>query len=64
MQLAASVPSSVWRMLRDAGAEAAERGHVHVISVAAIREVVGERWSRQQELVEDFVIRTFKAVCA
>ena len=61
MQLAASVSTSVWEMLRDAGAaKAAERGHVHVISVAAIREAVGERWTRRQALVEDFVVRSFK----
>lgn len=61
MQLAASLTTSVWEMLRDAGAaQAAERGQVHVISVAAIRDAVGTRWTRHQDLVEDFVIRAFK----
>lgn len=61
MQLAASLSTSVWEMLRDAGAaQAAERGQVHVISVAAIRDAVGARWTRHQDLVEDFVIRAFK----
>lgn len=61
MQLAASLSTSVWEMLRNAGAaQAAERGQVHVISVAAIRDAVGERWSRHQDLVEDFVIRAFR----
>lgn len=61
MQLAASFSTSVWEMLRDAGAaQAAERGQVHVISVAAIRDAVGARWTRHQDLVEDFVLRAFK----
>lgn len=61
MQLAASLSTSVWEMLRDAGAaQAAERGQVHVISVAAIRDAVGARWTRHQDLVEDFVVRAFK----
>lgn len=61
MQLAASLSTSVWEMLRNAGAaQAAERGQVHVISVAAIRDAVGARWTRHQELVEDFVIRAFR----
>ncbi|WGM30708.1 hypothetical protein [Brevundimonas sp. NIBR11] len=61
MQLAASLSTSVWEMLRNAGAaQAAERGQVHVISVAAIRDAVGARWTRHQDLVEDFVLRAFK----
>lgn len=61
MQLAASLSISVWEMLRNAGAaQAAERGQVHVISVAAIRDAIGARWTRHQDLVEDFVIRAFK----
>ena len=61
MQLAASLSTSVWEMLRDAGAaQAAERGQVHVISVSAIRDAVGARWTRHQDLVEDFVIRAFR----
>lgn len=48
-------------MLRDAdAARAAEQGLVHIISVDAIREAVGERWGRHQDLVEDFVIRSFR----
>lgn len=47
-------------MLRHAGAdEAAQRGQVQLVSVAAIREAVGDRWSRHQPLVEDFVTRAF-----
>lgn len=61
MQLAASLSTSVLEVLRDAGAaQAAERGQVHVISVEAIRDAVGARWTRHQDLVEDFVIRSFK----
>ncbi|MDB5421737.1 MAG: hypothetical protein JWR59_1684 [Brevundimonas sp.] len=61
MQIAASLSTSVLEMLRDAGAvQAAERGQVHVISVDAIREAVGARWGRQQDLIEDFVIRSFR----
>lgn len=56
-----NIPASVGELLRHAGAfSAAEQGQVHVISVAAIREVVGERWQRHEPLVEDFVIRSFR----
>lgn len=56
-----NIPTSVGELLRQAGAfAAAERGQVHVISVDAIREAVGERWKRHEPLVEDFVIRSFR----
>lgn len=56
-----NIPTSVGELLRHAGAfSAAERGQVHVVSVAAIREAVGERWGRHEPLVEDFVIRSFR----
>lgn len=56
-----NIPTSVAELLRHAGAfSAADRGQVHVISVAAIREAVGERWKRHEALVEDFVIRSFR----
>lgn len=56
-----SISTSVGDLLRHAGAAgAAERGQVHIISVAAIREAVGERWNRHEPLVEDFVIRSFR----
>jgi hypothetical protein len=61
MQLTASLSTSVCDVLRDSGAvRSAEQGQVHIISVAAIREEVGERWTRHQDLVEDFVIRAFR----
>ncbi|MGO4410953.1 hypothetical protein AB4Y66_12985 [Brevundimonas sp. M-11_2] len=48
-------------MLRHAGAaDAAARGQVHIISVNAVRDAVGERWTRHDPLVEDFVIRSFR----
>ena len=56
-----SISTSVGDLLRHAGASgAAERGQVHILSVAAIREAVGERWARHEPLVEDFVIRSFR----
>jgi hypothetical protein len=56
----AAVSPSITDMLRHSGAdEAAQRGQVQLVSVAAIRETVGERWSRHQPLVEDFVTRAF-----
>ena len=56
----AAVSSSITDMLRHAGAdEAAQRGQVQLVSVAAIRETVGDRWTRHQPLVEDFVTRAF-----
>lgn len=56
-----SISTSVGDLLRHAGASgAAERGQVHIVSVAAIREAVGEKWSRHETLVEDFVIRSFR----
>ena len=51
---------SITDMLRHAGAaEAALRGQVQLVSVGAIRDTVGDRWSRHQPLVEDFVTRAF-----
>ena len=51
---------SITDMLRHAGAdEAAQRGQVQLVSVAAVRETVGDRWARHQPLVEDFVTRAF-----
>ena len=56
-----SISTSVADLLRHAGASgAAERGQVHIVSVTAIREAVGERWARHEPLVEDFVIRSFR----
>ena len=56
----AAVSPSISDMLRHNGAgEAALRGQVQLVSVAAIRDTVGERWSRHQPLVEDFVMRAF-----
>lgn len=55
-----AVSPSIADMLRHAGAgEAALRGQVQLVSVAAIRETVGDRWPRHQPLVEDFVTRAF-----
>lgn len=56
-----SISTSVGDLLRHAGASgAAERGQVHIVSMAAIREVVGPKWPRHAPLVEDFVIRSFR----
>lgn len=56
-----SISTSVADLLGRAGASgAAERGQVHIVSVTAIREAVGERWARHEPLVEDFVIRSFR----
>lgn len=56
----AAVSPSITDMLRHSGAdEAAQRGQVQLVSVAAIRETVGDRWVRHQPLVEDFVTRAF-----
>lgn len=56
----AAVSPSISDMLRHTGAsEAALRGQVQLVSVAAIRETVGDRWARHQPLVEDFVVRAF-----
>lgn len=56
-----SISTSVSDLLRHAGASgAAERGQVHIVSVTAIRDAVGERWARHEPLVEDFVIRSFR----
>jgi hypothetical protein len=56
----AAVSPSITDMLRHSGAdEAARRGQVQLVSVAAIREAVGDRWARHQPLVEDFVTRAF-----
>lgn len=56
----APVSTSITDMLRHTGAnDAAAEGLVHVVSVTAIRETVGERWARHQPLVEDFILRTF-----
>jgi hypothetical protein len=56
----AAVSPSITDMLRHSGAdEAARRGQVQLVSVAAIRETVGDRWARHQPLVEDFVTRAF-----
>ncbi|HYD27582.1 hypothetical protein [Brevundimonas sp.] len=56
-----SISTSIGDLLRHAGASgAAERGQVHIVSVAPIREAVGERWGRHEPLVEDFVIRSFR----
>ena len=56
-----SISTSVADLLRHAGASgAAERGQVHILSVAAIRDAVGARWARHEPLVEDFVIRSFR----
>lgn len=56
-----SISTSVGELLRHAGASgAAERGQVHIVSMAAIREAVGSKWPRHEPLVEDFVIRSFK----
>lgn len=42
------------------GLGAAAQGRVHLISAAAIRDAVGDRWSRHESLVEDFVMRSFR----
>ena len=56
----AAVSPSVSDMLRHSGAgEAALRGQVQLVRVAAIRDTVGARWPRHQPLVEDFVTRAF-----
>lgn len=57
----ARVSPSIVHALRQSGAaEAAAQGLIHVISVDAIRDVVGSRWPRHQSAVEDFVLRSFK----
>ena len=57
----AAVSPSITDMLRHSGAEeAALAGQVQLVSVAAIRETVGDRWARHQPLVEDFVTRAFQ----
>jgi len=57
----AAVSPSITDMLRHSGAdEAALAGQVQLVSVAAIRETVGDRWPRHQPLVEDFVTRAFQ----
>jgi hypothetical protein len=61
MEAVTLVSSSIADLLRQAGAAgAAERGLVHIISVAPIRDAVGERWARHEPLIEDFVVRSFK----
>lgn len=56
-----SISASVSDLLRAPGAaQAAERGLVHILNVAAIRDMVGERWTRQAAVVEDFVVRAFQ----
>ena len=58
---AATVSASVTDLLRQGGAaDAAARGQVHIISIDAVRDAVGERWARHDALVEDFVIRSFR----
>ncbi|HZW15563.1 MAG TPA: hypothetical protein VFF66_04830 [Brevundimonas sp.] len=57
----AAVSPSITDMLRHSGAdEAAQNGQVQLVSVAAVRETVGDRWVRHQPLVEDFVTRAFQ----
>lgn len=61
MQETKCISTSITDLLLEAGASgAAERGQVHIVSVAAIREAVGERWTRHEPLVEDFVLRSFR----
>lgn len=56
----APVSTSITDMLRHTGAnDAAAEGLVHIVSVTAVRDIVGERWARHQSLVEDFVLRAF-----
>ncbi|MDI1327181.1 MAG: hypothetical protein PSV23_10330 [Brevundimonas sp.] len=56
----APASSSITDMLRHTGAnDAAAEGLVHIVSVTAVRDAVGERWGRHQSLVEDFVLRAF-----
>jgi hypothetical protein len=56
-----SISTSVADLLQHAGASgAAERGQVHIVSVTAIRDAVGDRWTRHEPLIEDFVIRSFR----
>lgn len=56
-----SISASVENLLREPGAaQAAERGLVHILNVAAIRDTVGARWTRQAAVVEDFVVRAFQ----
>lgn len=56
-----SISASVSDFLREPGAaQAAERGLVHILNVAAIRDTVGARWTRQAAVVEDFVVRAFQ----
>jgi hypothetical protein len=61
MHTATAISTSVADLLQQAGAaSAAEQGLVHIVSVAAIREVVGDRWPKHEPLIEDFVVRSFK----
>ncbi|WP_297803629.1 hypothetical protein [uncultured Brevundimonas sp.] len=40
--------------------EGIRNGQCHIISLAPVREALGERWSKNEVLVEDFVLRTFR----
>lgn len=40
--------------------DAVARGQFHVVSLAPVRAALGDRWSRNEGLVEDFVMRSFR----
>lgn len=42
--------------------DAIARGQFHVVSLAPVRAALGDRWSRNEGLVEDFVMRSFRRV--
>lgn len=42
--------------------DAIARGQFHIMSLAPVRAALGERWSRNEGLVEDFVVRSFRRI--
>lgn len=61
MDLVTSVSPRITDLLQQAGAVgAAAQSGVHIISMGAIRDAVGDRWARHGALVEDFVYRSFR----
>lgn len=40
--------------------DAIARGQFHIMSLAPVRTALAERWSRNEGLVEDFVVRSFR----
>lgn len=44
--------------------DAIAQGQFHIMSLAPVRVALGPRWARNEGLVEDFVIRSFRRVAA